>query len=174
MRFILGVTATLVVLAVGGFIVVFTGAFDVAATTPHWPPTISVLDAAMRRSVQRQAQAVVPAGALTEEQARRGYRHYSEACVYCHGAPGRDPADWSGGLYPEPPYMPDVPKLWSDAQIFWIVRHGIKMSAMPAFGAHLSDAEIWDIVALVRRMGDMTPEAYAAYGNPPAGAPAPR
>ena len=43
---------------------------------------------------------------------------------------------------------------------FWIVKHGIKMSAMPAWGKTLDDAQIWDIVAFVRKLPDMSPEAY--------------
>jgi hypothetical protein len=43
---------------------------------------------------------------------------------------------------------------------FWIVKHGVKMSAMPAWGKTLDDEAIWDVVAFVRTMPDMTPETY--------------
>jgi len=166
-RFVLGVLVTLGVIAAAGFIVVLTGAYDVAATSPHTPAMRWALNSTMQNSVRRQASDITAPATLTEAQARRGYRHYSESCVYCHGAPGADPTDWSGGMLPEPPYMPDAAKEWSDALIFWIVKHGIKMSGMPAFGAHVPDDGIWDIVAFVRRLPDMTPEAYAAYGEAP-------
>lgn len=173
LRFFLGVLATLVVLAAAGLLVVLGGLYDVAASRPHWQATAWALDTTMERSVERQAASVQAPASLTEDQARRGYRHYAGSCVYCHGAPGADPAEWSGGMRPEPPYMPDAAKEWTDAQIFWLVRNGIRMSAMPAFGPRLSDADIWDIVAFVRRLPDMSAEAYAAYGQSAGGGGAP-
>jgi hypothetical protein len=43
---------------------------------------------------------------------------------------------------------------------FWIIKHGIKMSAMPAWGKTLDDAAIWDVVSFLRKMPVMTPETY--------------
>ena len=48
---------------------------------------------------------------------------------------------------------------------FWIIKHGIKMSAMPAWGKTLDDAAIWDLVAFVRKLPEMTPETYAQLSN---------
>src|SRR5919199_2966652 len=166
-RFLLGVVVTLLVLAAAGFAVVFTGGYDVAATSPHTQPVYWALDTTRVNAIHRMAADVRAPGSLTDEQARRGYKTYSEACVYCHGAPGADPEPWSAGMLPEPPYMPDVAKNWSDGEIFWIVKHGIKMSGMPAF--KLSDEQIWDVVAFVRRIPDMSEDAYKAYGEAPAG-----
>jgi mono/diheme cytochrome c family protein len=45
---------------------------------------------------------------------------------------------------------------------FWIIKHGIKMTAMPAWGATHSDAQIWNIVAFFQAMPGMTPEIYKA------------
>jgi hypothetical protein len=41
---------------------------------------------------------------------------------------------------------------------FWVIKHGIKMSAMPAWGKSLDDARVWDIVAFVRKMPEVAPE----------------
>jgi mono/diheme cytochrome c family protein len=63
------------------------------------------------------------------------------------------------GLYPHPPNL--AQEEVDDAQrAFWIIKHGIKMSAMPAWGRSLDDAAIWDVVAFLQRMPGMTPEAY--------------
>jgi mono/diheme cytochrome c family protein len=63
------------------------------------------------------------------------------------------------GLYPHPPNLAQEEAV--DAQrAFWTIKHGIKMSAMPAWGKSLDDAAIWDIVAFVRQMPAMSEETY--------------
>ena len=71
----------------------------------------------------------------SEEEIREGFRFYNEACVYCHGAPGKDPTDIGKGIDPEPPYLPDVVARWSGGELFWIAKNGIRMTGMPAFGS---------------------------------------
>jgi mono/diheme cytochrome c family protein len=63
------------------------------------------------------------------------------------------------GLYPHPPNLaqedPDEPR-----RVFWTIKHGIKMSAMPAWGKSFDDAAIWDLVAFLQKMPAMAPAAY--------------
>ncbi|HWL80914.1 MAG TPA: cytochrome c [Roseomonas sp.] len=166
-RFFLGVLVAVAVAAAAGFAVMFTGAYDVAATSPHTALGRWVLGTTMENSVARRAVGIVAPARFSEEQARLGAARYRESCVYCHGAPGQDPADWATGILPEPPYLPDVVGEWSDAQLFWIVKNGIKMSAMPAFGPHVSDQEIWGIVGFVKQLPSMSPEQYQTFGEAP-------
>ena len=80
-------------------------------------------------------------------------------CVGCHLAPGVTTSDIRAGLYPHPPNLAQEDS--RDAQrAFWTIKHGIKMSAMPAWGKTLDDTAIWDLVAFVQKMPAMTPEAY--------------
>ena len=85
-------------------------------------------------------------------------------CVGCHLAPGVTKSELRRGLYPHPPNLSqqDPP----DARrAFWTIKHGIKMSAMPAWGKSLDDAAIWDLVAFVRQLPAMAPEAYQQLAN---------
>ncbi|MBY0397247.1 MAG: cytochrome c [Thermoleophilia bacterium] len=164
-RFVLGALAALLVLAGAGLAVVLTGAYDVAATDPHAPAIRWALDTTMRRSVERQAEGIRSPTRYAEERVRRGSGHYRETCVYCHGAPGKEPAEWSRGMRPEPPHLVEAARRWNSAQLFWIVKHGIKMAGMPAFGPHHGDEEIWDVVALVERLPSLSPEQYQALGQ---------
>jgi mono/diheme cytochrome c family protein len=67
-------------------------------------------------------------------------------------------------MYPLPPSL--AQETVPDARIaFWIVKHGIKMSAMPAWGKSLDDAAIWDIVAFLRQMPNMSPETYRQWSK---------
>jgi mono/diheme cytochrome c family protein len=72
-------------------------------------------------------------------------------------------------LYPHPPNLaqqdPPDPR-----RAFWVIKHGIKMSAMPAWEKSLDDAAIWEVVSFVRTMPGMTPETYREISrqSPPA------
>ena len=103
----------------------------------------------MRSSVRQQASGIVAPRQASEEEIREGLRFYNEACVYCHGAPGKDPTDIGKGIDPEPPYLPDVVARWSSSELFWIAKNGIRMPGMPAFGPTHKDKEIWKVVAFV-------------------------
>jgi mono/diheme cytochrome c family protein len=160
-RFVLGFMIAIVVLAAAGLAVVYTGAYNVAASSPHTGLETWVLNTTMRNSVQRRAAEVAVTGNISEEQIRRGFAQFRESCVYCHGAPGVDSTDWAMGLLPEPPFLPDVVGARTPAELFWVVRNGIKMTAMPAFGKHLNDQDIWGVVGFIQRLPRMPAEDYA-------------
>jgi mono/diheme cytochrome c family protein len=86
---------------------------------------------------------------------------YAEMCAPCHGAPGVERSAMGRGLNPLPPTPADLVGRWTPAQLFWITKHGIRMTGMPAWGQSHTDDQIWEIVAFVRRLPAMTPEDYA-------------
>jgi mono/diheme cytochrome c family protein len=160
MRFIWGFVAALVVLVAGALGVTYSGAYNVAANIPDPGIVKWLLSTNMQRSVVSHAQSITAPAQLTDQQARDGLRIYKETCIYCHGAPGKNPGDIGKGLNPEAPYLPDTVGRWTDAQLFWIIKNGIKMTGMASYGAVHKDAEIWNLVAFVRRLPKMTPEQY--------------
>jgi mono/diheme cytochrome c family protein len=93
-----------------------------------------------------------------------GANRYEALCVGCHLAPGVTKSDIRPGLYPHPPNLAQEESI--DAQRgFWIIKHGIKMSAMPAWGKSLDDAEIWDIVSFLQKMPAMSHDTYLQFLN---------
>ena len=169
MRFILGFVVALVLAVIAALAITFSGAYNVAANVPDAGIVSWLLSTNMQRSVMRQARQIDAPPQLTDEQARQGLRIYKETCVYCHGAPGKDPGDIGKGLNPEPPYLPDTAGRWTDAQLFWIVKNGIKMTGMASYGSVHNDDEIWALVAFVQRLPHMTPEQYAKMEQASAG-----
>lgn len=83
-----------------------------------------------------------------------GNMQFGGRCASCHGIDGRTPTDVGRWMYPRAPDLgsPAVQQ-WSDAELFWIIKHGIRLSGMPGFGKTLSDEEIWHLVHYVRRVG---------------------
>lgn len=159
MRFLWGFVTALVIFILGGLAVVFTGVFNVAAVWPDNALVTWALHTTMHRSVELRAGTGAPAQ-FTDAQVSAGAHLYNETCIYCHGAPGKDPADIGKGLNPEPPFLPDTAAEWTSAQLFWIVKNGVRMTGMPAFGASHKDDELWNAVAFVQRLPKMTPEQY--------------
>jgi mono/diheme cytochrome c family protein len=109
-------------------------------------------------------QRIAPPPLQGNELVDRGFPHFQATCRLCHGAPGVRPLEFTEGLYPRPPLFPskDVQQDLSDAQLYWIVKHGLKMTGMPSFGVTHSDEDIWAIVAFVRRLPTLSPQEYQA------------
>jgi mono/diheme cytochrome c family protein len=169
MRFILGFAFALILLIAVGLGVTYSGAYNVGANVPDAGVVAWLLSTNMQRSVARQARSITAPTQLTDQQALDGLRIYKETCVYCHGAPGKDPGDIGKGLNPEPPYLPDTVGRWNSAELFWIIKHGIKMTGMASYGAVHKDDEIWNLVAFVQRLPKMTPEQYGQMEQATAG-----
>jgi mono/diheme cytochrome c family protein len=160
MRFLQGVVTAIVVLSIGAVAVAYSGAYNVAAGVPEIGMLSWFLSTTMQRSVKSHAQGVTAPAQLTDQQAHDGFRIYRETCVYCHGAPEQDPGDIGMGLNPKAPHLPDTVGRWNSAQLFWIIKNGVKMTGMASYGASRSDDEIWTLVAFVQTLPKMTPQQY--------------
>jgi mono/diheme cytochrome c family protein len=169
MKFFAGVFLTIVVVLAAAAFVFGTGRFNVAATAP--PDLIDkIAPRLLDKAVARGAREVTNPIATDPGALARGLPHYRENCLPCHGAPGIDPAEFQEGMNPSPPGI-DAPALQhsTDAELFWIVKNGIRMTGMPAFGVNHSDEEIRDIVAFVRHATKLTDAERAALAAPPTG-----
>ena len=156
MKFFAGVILTVLVLvAVGGFVFA-TGRFNVAATAPP-DITDKIAPWVLEKALERRSREVTDPIAKDPGAVARGMTHYRENCLPCHGAPGVDPAEYQEGMNPVPPGIDaDVVQHDTDAELFWVVKNGIRMTGMPAFGVNHKDEEIRDIVAFVRHVRQLT------------------
>ncbi|MFU8813835.1 MAG: c-type cytochrome [Pseudomonadales bacterium] len=160
MKSVVTAIALLAVLAAGAALVLmYSGAYNVGATEPHTGFGRWLLGTTMEHSVRTRAQSII-APRLTADMADQGFGHYDTECKICHGAPGSDASHLGQGLRPTPPDLAVTVGRWEPAEIFWIIKHGIRMTGMPAWGLHYSDDELWSTVAFVRGLPDMTGEAY--------------
>lgn len=152
----LGAAATV---ALGlGAAATWAGLYDVGADAPHSRPVYALLDYARERSIAVRARELQVPALDDPERIRQGAGNYEAMCAGCHLAPGRDPTELARGLYPAPP---DLSRHEVDpAQAFWTVKHGIKASGMPAWGASMDDAHLWNLVAFLRRMPAMDAAQY--------------
>jgi len=155
----LAALALLAILAAAAFI--YLGLFNAAATDHHSPPIRWVMEQARIRSVKAHARGItVPAGLDDPAKVLIGTDHFAAHCAVCHGAPGVPKGDIAQGLYPAPPNLADAAARYTPAELFWILKNGIKMTGMPAWSDH-SDEELWATVAFIEKLPGMTEQDYA-------------
>ena len=154
----------LVLLLVGAFVLVWFGAFNVAATQQHSDLTLWLISLVRDRSIAMRATASPPEPSLMDQQRiKAGLRSYHTMCTICHSAPGRKSSPVRKGLNPKPPrlYSQQVQQR-SNAELYWIIEHGIRMTGMPAFGPTHSSEKIWNLVAFVRQLPQLSAQQYQA------------
>ncbi|MVW73221.1 c-type cytochrome [Bordetella sp. 15P40C-2] len=163
---LLGSLAALAVTAAAvGVVAIRNGWYDVSATHSHTAPIYRVVGYALDRSVSARAAAIEIPDLAEPGRAKRGLQIYEAHCVQCHGAPGVAPQPFAMGLNPAPPPLVASARERPANEIFWMIREGIKMTGMPAWRYRLSDERIWDVVAFMRTLPDLSPMAYQSTVN---------
>lgn len=147
--------------AAAGALVVYGGFYNVAATVQHTQPVYSLLETAMHHSVKIRARNIEPPPLDDERLVMRGAACFRDKCVQCHGAPGVAQGDIGKSMQPLPGPLVDARRHWKPRELYWLTKHGIKMSGMPAWEYRLSEEELWAVVAFLARLPDLTPQAYA-------------
>jgi mono/diheme cytochrome c family protein len=171
MKFLMQLLLLILILVAAALALAYGGWFSVAATDPDWAVTDWFLRTARERAIERAAEpVVVPSDLEAETRLEAGFRHYDAMCEMCHGAPGKDQSAAAQGMRPAPPELYRGLGGASPKALFWVVKHGIKMTGMPAWGVTHSDAELWDIVAFLRRLPELDAATYAALEDKLGGA----
>ncbi|HXE75829.1 MAG TPA: cytochrome c [Candidatus Xenobia bacterium] len=103
------------------------------------------------RGVKREP--LPPAPAWSRESVESGEMNYGMSCANCHGKDGRTPSQLGLSMYPPTPGLgsPDV-QAYTDAELFWVIKHGVRHSGMPGFGRIYSDDDLWRLVHYVRSL----------------------
>jgi mono/diheme cytochrome c family protein len=154
------VGGALLVLAGAAAVAIYAGLYNIAADVPHPQPVYWLYETVRNRSVAARARdIVVPTDLDDANRISTGAGLYAEMCSGCHLAPGMKRTEISRGLYPRAPELRRQTD-FTPAEQFWIVKHGVKMSGMPAWGVTHDDELLWDVVAFVRQLPELTPERY--------------
>ena len=162
----------IVVLLLGAAIAgafIYTGIYNIGADAPHSRLVYGLLQELREKAIARGARGIIVPGDLDDpKRIAAGAGLYNEMCTGCHLGPGMEPSEMSQGLYPAAPQLARGNAL-SPAEQFWVIKHGVKLTAMPAWGKTHNDELIWDMVAFIRQMPKMSPAQYkATVGSAPA------
>jgi mono/diheme cytochrome c family protein len=142
-------------------LIITTGVYDVAADDAHTAVVHKLLETTRDRSIAVRADDVTAPELSDPQRIRRGAGNYNAMCAECHLKPGGAESEISRGLYPRPPELA-LMREFDPARAFWIIKHGIKATGMPAWGKSMEDEYIWDMVAFLKLLPKMSAEEYAA------------
>ena len=160
---------------IGAAVYFFAGFYSVAANNPD-PALVSwALIQVRKASITLHATDQPPGPSGDPALVRAGARDYSRlGCIDCHGGPGVEPAKFSDGLNP-PPNLKKVVNDLLPQELFWVIKNGIKMTGMPSFGAEdppVPDQEIWNMVAFLKALSNVSADDFKAWSTPSPGAAA--
>ncbi|MBT9470792.1 MAG: cytochrome c [Phenylobacterium sp.] len=142
--------------------VIYSGLYNIGADAPHTRPVYWMIENLRDRSIAVRARGITPPANFNDpKRIATGAGLYAEMCSGCHLAPGMEKTEISQGLYPQAPEL-GRGLAHTPGEEFWMIKHGIKMTAMPAWGRTHSDELIWDMVAFVRKLPTLSPAQYQA------------
>ena len=159
-------------LAVGSVLVAVSGIVPIAASGGHWALTERILQFGKRRSVATYSLGIRVPQLDDPVLVLKGAGHFDSACRPCHGSPTFDQPRLAERMTPRPPDLTGSVRRYDDQALFYLVKHGIKFTGMPAWPALQREDEVWAMVAFLRKLPDLTRREYEALARGPVeGAP---
>lgn len=152
------ILAGIAVVAAAGF--VWSGAYDVGADDPHTRPVHALIGTLRDRSIEARTKGLQVPDLKSPARIAQGAGNYDAMCTGCHLTPGATATELSNGLYPAPPNL--TRQTVEPARAFWVIKHGIKASAMPAWGKSMQDEYIWNMVAFLQELPRLDAAGYKA------------
>lgn len=143
-----------------GFLVAASGVIPIRASSGHWAVTRWLLEFSKTRSVTTHTLGMEVPPLDDRDLVSKGAGAYDLSCRPCHGSPDLRSPRIAAAMLPRPPYLPDVVEKRSPAQLFYIVKHGIKFTGMPAWPALSRDDEVWSVVAFLRELRRLDAREY--------------
>jgi hypothetical protein len=151
MKIIWTIIVIVVIVIGGGAIFIWSGAYNVGADQPGWKITDWLLEETRDRSIEVQSRSVTVPLSIEPAWIENGKYYFYGTCQICHGAPGYPPDKFTKGMDPRPPDLTAQPTDLQVAELFWIIKNGIRMTGMASFGVALKDDEIWGIVGFLKQ-----------------------
>jgi cytochrome c553/cytochrome c5 len=159
------------ILGAGGFLVSASGIIPIKASAGHWPITEWLLKFSMHRSISTHTLGKEIPPLDDPALVLRGAGAYETGCRPCHGSPDLPQPRVARNLLPKPPYLPPVISDWDPEELFYITKHGVKFTGMPAWPAQHRDDEVWALVAFLLAFPELDTREYRQLvsGGPPQG-----
>ncbi|MGE5245883.1 MAG: c-type cytochrome [Betaproteobacteria bacterium] len=161
--FILGVIFTLVGIAGGIWAVSHFGLYPIGADNPPGALERALASRAMDEYADRHKPAGANPAAITAANLTEGATEYEEHCAFCHGGAKAKISPMRDKFNPPAPQLIDRIPHDPDTWLFWVTKHGVRMTGMPTWDGILSDDEIWKVIAFIKHSDRLPPEVQAAW-----------
>ena len=165
-KVLLGVVLTLALLFLSALVVTKLGLMPVSADGTHSRLEARIMPVVLHASIVRHESREMNPASLNEDNLKAGVDTYKAMCARCHSTPANGPSVYGESFYPPAPRLPQGMSSYTDSQLFWLIKHGIRNTGMPAWGSMLSDQEIWQIVSLFRNSQDLPPSVETEWNAP--------
>jgi mono/diheme cytochrome c family protein len=156
----------LVILLLSALAVMRLGLMPVNADGTHSSLEARIMPLVLHASIARHASGETNPIPLSEDNLKSGIATYKATCAQCHGTLPRKPGVYGQSFYPPAPQLAGGMSNYTDSQLFWTIKHGIRNTGMPAWSSLLSDEEIWQIVSLLKNSQDLPPSVEAEWNTP--------
>lgn len=163
MKLLITLVIAAVLAAIGAVGFAYSGVYNVSASAPHSGLVHWLLSTTSHASIERHAGDIEVPDLSDAALARAGVNDFDAMCVGCHGAPGKAPEAMGKGLNPPAPDLVESAEHMNPAELFWVTKHGIKMTGMPAWGATHDDNALWPMVAFMTTLPDLDAEGYQSF-----------
>ncbi len=131
-------------------LLITSGVLPFTASSGHLPITAWALEFAMERSVSTHSLGTVVPPLDDQALILRGAGHYEQGCAWCHGRPGQTPGRIPMHMTPHAPDLAEEVNKWQASELFYIVGHGVKFTAMPGWPDDRRRDEAWSVVAFLQ------------------------
>jgi mono/diheme cytochrome c family protein len=165
-KILLGAVLTLALLLLSALVVARLGLMPVSADGTHSRLEARIMPTVLHASIDRHASGETNPMTLNEDNLKAGVGTYKAMCARCHSTPANGPSVYGQSFYPPAPQLPEGMAQYTDSQLFWLIKHGVRNTGMPAWGGMLSDEEIWQIASLLKNSRDLPPSVEAEWGAP--------
>jgi len=132
-KILLGAVLTLALLLLSALVVTRLGLMPVSADGTHSRLEARIMPAVLHASIVRHASGETNPVALNEDHLKAGVDTYKAMCARCHSTPEGNPSVYGQSFYPPAPQLPTGMYSYTDAQFFWVIKHGIRKTGMPAW-----------------------------------------
>lgn len=156
-NFIVGAIAAIVVIFVGTLVYLGLGLAPVGAdaSPPAWEA--GLMDSTVHASVRRRAPKMRNPLPSSDETVIAGGKIYMNDCIGCHGAPGGPASKFGATFYPPAPQFPLIGTQYSDAEVFWVAKHGVRRTGMSGQSPYYTDTELWSPTPFITRITNLSP-----------------
>lgn len=152
----------LVVAVIGAVGFAYSGLYDVGANSQHGAIVGWLLSTTSHASIERRAASIEVPDLADDKLKLAGANDFKSMCAGCHGAPGQKPEAMGRGLNPPPPDLAESAAHLTPAELFWVTKHGIKMTGMPSWGETHEDNALWPVVAFMTELPSLSADDYQA------------
>jgi mono/diheme cytochrome c family protein len=143
------------------FLLVWFGVFNISAKEKHWDITTKLLTFAKERSITVHAYDIKVPNLSKPDMIKSGAKNFDAMCAQCHLSPTKESTELSLGLYPKAPvFYQQNHTGHGSGNTFWTIKNGLKMTGMPAWGDSHTDQQIWEMVAFLEKLNDMSASEY--------------